>query len=142
MNLQPFGYQPNALPIELYFHFLVETMGIEPITRNLQGFVATLVHAPPYNFFGGNSGTRTCDLSLIRGVLYQLSYISIYIVQRRYKNRTCLFLFQRKCILQYTSPPKNDIWWRIWDSNPSDSFGASEVSTPSRPNPHIVWWKQ
>ena len=87
--------------------------------------------------FGGNSRTWTCGHSLIGGALYQLSYISIYIVKRTYKNRTCLFLFQRKCILQHTSPPKNDIWWRIRDSNSSDVLGASEVSTPSRPIPHF-----
>lgn len=79
-------------------------MGIEPITRNLQGFVATLVHAPPYTSFGGNSGTRTCDLSLIRGVLYQLSYISN--TGGGYGIRTHLIpSVQAKCPLQADPTP-------------------------------------
>ena len=30
------------------------------------------------------------------------------------------------------------IWWRIWDSNPSDILCAREVNTPSISIPHSV----
>lgn len=32
---------------------------------------------------------------------------------------------------------KNNLWWKIWESNPSDFLGANEMTTPCSPIPHI-----
>ena len=52
----------------------METVGIQPTTKSLQGILARLVHVPPKSTHRDSNP----DYTLIRSAFYQLNYESLF----------------------------------------------------------------
>lgn len=71
MNLRPLGYEPSALPAELW------ARNLATLTLNARFFVRiAFAYAPTKN---ARDRIRTCDPVLTMDVLYRLSYTSVMI---------------------------------------------------------------